>query len=226
MQRKDDSRRVPSSVTSTVASAALLAIAAIAAAMPATAAAETHEDHTSFTVNAGSLSFLEAPALPTLSSVTITGEAQTTDSTMTNFKVRDATGSGSGWHVSVSGHEGAGLKSKFTQYCPEAACGTVGYVAGGATLTANSLKLVSTGASFEPSSSAPTYECAAGCFIDTGNETANKVVSAAENKGMGTFKTKGWSAESLQLSTPAELQALPAHEVYRVDVLWSLSSGP
>ena len=112
----------------------IAAITAItgAAALPTSAAAETREDHTSFAVTAGSLSFVEAPALPTLSAVTLTGEAQTTDTTMTNFKVRDATGSGSGWHVSVSGHEGSGLRSRFTQYCPEAACGTVGYVAGGA----------------------------------------------------------------------------------------------
>ncbi len=204
----------------------IAAMAAILLGLPATAAAETHEDHTSFAVTAGSLSFLEAPALPTLTGVTITGEAQTTNTTMTNFKVRDSTGSGSGWHVSVSGHEGSGLRTRFTQYCPEVACGTVGYVGGGANLSANSLKLVSSGATFEPSTNAPTYECAVGCFIDTGNETANKIVSAAENKGMGTYKTKNWGAESLQLSTPAELAALPAHEIYRVDVLWTLSSGP
>jgi len=204
----------------------VIATAALCGAFPAYAAAETHEDHTSFSVNAGSLAFAEAPALPTLSAVTLNGEAQTTYTTMTSFKVRDATGSGSGWHVSVSGHEGAGLRPKFTQYCPEAACGTIGYVAGGSELPANSLKLNSTGASFEPATNAPSLECASGCYIDTGNETANKIVSAAEHKGMGLYKAKGWGAESLQLSTPAELTTLPAHEVYRVDVLWTLSSGP
>ncbi len=205
---------------------AFVATGTASACLPALAAAETHEDHTSFSVTAGSLSFSEAPALPTLSGVTLNGEAQTTNTTMTNFKVKDATGTGSGWHVSVSGHEGSGLKSKFTQYCPEAACGTVGYVASGHELAANSLKLNSTGASFEPAGNAPTFECASGCALDTGNETANKVVSAAVNKGMGNYKAKGWSSESLQLTTPAELYALPAHEVYRVDILWTLSSGP
>jgi WxL domain surface cell wall-binding len=208
------------------ASIVIAAAGAVAGGLPAVAAAETHEDHTTFSVTAGSLTFAEAPALPTLSSVTINGEAQTTDTTMTNFKVKDATGSGSGWHVSVSGHEGSGLRSKFTQYCPEAACGTVGYVASGHELAANSLALNSTGASFEPASNAPSFECSAGCYVDTGNETANKIVSAAEHKGMGSYKAKGWSSESLQLSTPGELYALPAHEVYRVDVLWTLSSGP
>ena len=208
------------------ASIATALVGVAAGSLPALAAAETHEDHTSFSVTAGSLVFSEAPALPTLGGVTINGEAQTTNSTMTNFKVRDLTGSGSGWHVSVSGHEGAGLRSKFTQYCPEAACGTVGYVGGGHELAANSLALNSTGASFEPSSNAPTFECGSGCYLDTGNETANKIVSAAVNKGMGNYKAKGWSGESLQLSTPAELYALPAHEVYRVDILWTLSSGP
>ncbi len=202
------------------------ATAASAAGLPALASAETHNDHTSFSVTAGTLSFSEAPALPTLSGVTLNGEAQTTDTTMTNFKVKDATGTGSGWHVSVSGHEGSGVKPNFAQYCPEAACGTVGYVASGHELAANSLALNSTGASFEPASNAPTFECASGCFLDTGNETPNKIVSAALNKGMGSYKAKGWSAESLQLSTPAELYTLPAHEVYRVDILWTLNSGP
>lgn len=208
------------------ASIAIAAAGALSSGLPAVAAAETHEDHTSFSVTAGTLSFSEAPALPALSGVTLNGEAQTTNTTMTNFKVKDATGSGSGWHVSVSGHEGAGLKSKFTQYCPVAGCGTIGYVGGGHELAANSLKVNSTGASFEPAGNAPTFECASGCALDTGNETANKVVSAAANKGMGNYKAKGWSAESLQLSTPAEMYALPASEVYRVDILWTLSSGP
>ncbi len=92
------------------ASIAIALVGVAAGSLPALAAAETHEDHTSFSVTAGSLVFSEAPALPTLSGVTINGEAQTTNSTMTNFKVRDLTGSGSGWHVSVSGHEGVGAE--------------------------------------------------------------------------------------------------------------------
>ena len=179
----------------------------------------------SFT-EAGALTFSSAPALPTLAGITLNGEAQTTHTTMTNSKVKDATASGAGWHVTVSGHEGSGLKSKFTQYCPEAACGTVGYVAGGRQLEPDSLTLNSTGASFEPSSEAPIYKCSAGCNVDTGNETGVVVVEAAVNKGIGNYEAKGFSSESLSLATPQNLYALPAHEVYRVDVTWTLSSGP
>jgi hypothetical protein len=43
---------------------------------------------------------------------------------------------------------------------------------------------------------------------------------------MGTFKTTGWSASSLVLTTPSTTKALPAEEVYRVNLLWTLSTGP
>ena len=46
------------------------------------------------------------------------------------------------------------------------------------------------------------------------------------NRGIGSYETKGFISESLSLATPQNLYALPAHEVYRVDVTWTLSSGP
>ena len=54
--------------------------------------------------------FSSAPTMPTLMGITLNGESQTTDSTMTNFEVSDATASGAGWHVTVSGHEGYGTE--------------------------------------------------------------------------------------------------------------------
>src|ERR1019366_5087298 len=96
---------------------------------------------TQFSVTAGSLSFSAAPGLPTLGAVTLNGAAQTTNSTMTNLGVADATGSGS-----------------------------EGYVSGGQTLAANSLTLNSTGASFAAQSgttgTAPALQCSTACNVD------------------------------------------------------------
>ena len=43
---------------------------------------------------------------------------------------------------------------------------------------------------------------------------------------MGTWLTSGFGASSLALSTPTTIKALPNEEVYRVNVLWTLSTGP
>lgn len=194
---------------------------------PAGALAATQNDTTQFSVTGGTLTFDTAPAMPTLTGVTVTGASQTTNTQMTNFAVKDATGSGAGWNVTVNGQSGAGKSDVFAAYCPNASCGTdsgPGYVPSGATLSANSLVLNSTSASFTPGSSAPTHQCNSGCNVDSASPV--KTVSAAVNNGMGTFTTTGWSATSLALSTPANLQALQTNEVYRVDLLWSLTSGP
>jgi hypothetical protein len=194
------------------------------------ALAATAEDKTQFSVVAGSLSFSTTPAMPTLSSVTLNGSAQTTDTTMTNFGIDDATGSGSGWNNTVAGQAGTKKSAVFAQYCPTATCGSdaEGYVPSGATLPANSLTLNSTGASFAAQSgttgTAPTLQCSAACNVDSAS--AVKIASAAVNAGMGTWLTTGWSATSLALATPSTLKALSNGEVYRVNLLWTLSTGP
>ena len=209
--------------------AVLLAFAIASVAAPAALGA-TAEDKTQFSVTAGTLSFSTTPAMPTLSSVTLTGGSQTTNTTMTNFGVADATGSGSGWNVTVAGQSGSGKKAVFAQYCPKATCGSdsEGYVSGGATLPANSLTLNSTGASFSAQNgstgTAPTLQCSSACNVDSA--TAVKIASAAENAGMGTWLTTGFSGTSLALTTPSTLKALPNEEVYRVNLLWTLSTGP
>jgi WxL domain surface cell wall-binding len=210
---------------------ALLAGCAVAALAPAGAFAATWEDKTQFSVTAGSLSFSAKPEMPTLSSITLNGEAQKTNSTMTNFGVTDATGSGSGWKVTVEGQSGTKKSAAFAQYCPTATCGTdaEGYVTGGATLAANSLTLNSTGASFaaqkESTGTAPELKCnPSACNVDSA--TAVKIASAAEKAGMGTFGTTAWSASSLTLSTPSTLKAMSNGELYRVNLLWTLSTGP
>ena len=203
---------------------------ALAGLLPAAALAATQEDKTQFSVTAGTLSFSTAPTMPTLSAITLNGTAQTTTTTMTNFGVGDATGSGSGWNATVAGQSGTGKSAVFAQYCPKATCGSdaEGYVASGATLAANSLTLTSTGASFTGQSGStgtgPTLQCGSSCNVDSAS--AVKIASAAANAGMGTWLTGSWGATSLSLATPSTLKALANTEVYRVNLMWTLSTGP
>jgi hypothetical protein len=215
---------------SSIACVLTLAAFALAALAPSAALGATQEDHTQFSVVAGSLSFSVAPALPALGAVTLSGQAQTTNSTMTSFGVADATGSGSGWNVAVEGQAGTGKSAVFAQYCGKAKCGTdnEGYVAGGRTLAADSMTLNSTSASFAAQNgttgTAPTLQCPASCNLD--NPTAVKIASAASGAGMGTWLASGFPGTSLALSTPSTLKVLPTEEVYRVNLLWTLSTGP
>jgi hypothetical protein len=206
-------------------------VCAVAALAPAATFGATAENTTQFSVTAGSLSFSTTPAPPTLTSITLNGQAQTTTTTMTNFGVADATGSGAGWNVTVAGQSGTGKSAVFAQYCPTATCGSdtgPAYVTSGATLAANSLTLSSTGASFTGQSgttgTAPTLQCASPCNVDSA--TAVKLASAALGAGMGTWLTSGFGASSLSLATPSTLKALANGEVYRVNLLWTLSTGP
>jgi hypothetical protein len=202
----------------------------VSALLAPPAVAATVEDKTSFSVTAGSLSFSTTPAMPTLTAVTLNGEAQKTNTTMTSFGVSDATGSGSGWNVTVNGQSGTEKSAVFAQYCPNTTCGTdtKGYVPSGATLPANSLTLNSTGASFtaqkESTGTGPELKCGTACNVDSA--TAVKIASAAVNAGMGTWLAEKWSATSLTLSTPTTLKALSNGEVFRVNLLWTLSTGP
>jgi hypothetical protein len=147
---------------------------------------------------------------------------------MNSFTVDDTTGSGSGWNVTVAGDGTAGKSAVLKQYCTQAGgCGTdpLGYVASGQTLPANSLKLNTTGASFTGANgTAPTFQCSSGCSVDAASPT--KIASAAAGAGAGPWQTTGFGASSLSLSTATTLRTLPANEIYRADLLWTLSSGP
>jgi hypothetical protein len=206
-----------------------LAVAASALAvcvLPATALGSV-TDTTQFSVTPGSLNFGTSPDVPNLNGVTLNGQSQTTNSTMANFSVADATGSGSGWNVTVAG-DGPSGSAVFKEYCPGGACGSAGYVTSGKTLAANSLTLNSTSASFTAQNgttgTAPTHSCNAGCFVDSASPV--KVISAATSAGMGTYLTNGYTASSLTLATPSNTSVLPTNEVYRVNLVWSLNSGP
>jgi hypothetical protein len=178
---------------------------------------------------AGSLAFGTVPALPALPAVALNAHSQTTNATMANFSVADTTGEGKGWNVTAAGQSGSGKSAVFAQYCPEAAgCGSdpLGYVAAGKKLEAKALTLNSTGASFKGGTgSAPTLKCSATCAIDSA--AAVKVASAATGgAGASTWTTTGFSATSLTLATPTTLKTLLTKEVYRVNILWTLSTGP
>ena len=184
----------------------------------------------------GALAFDVAPDVPLLSTVTLNGQAQTTNATMSNVTVSDTTGStpgtGSGWNVTVVGDASAGKSAVFKQYCNSGSACNGGadpansYVTGGRTLPADSLKLNSTGASWTTSggTGTPAFQCASGCSVDAASAT--KITSAAANNGRGAWSTSGLSGTSLALSTPTTMRVLPANEVYRADLVWSLNSGP
>src|SRR3954463_8376278 len=216
--------------TSRLVLAAAIAAAALLPSAPLAAAA-TANDTTQFAVTAGTLVFGTAPDVPNLPALTLNGQAQTLNGQMASYSMSDGTGSGSGWNVSVIGDTAGGKSPVFKVYCPNATCGSdtgPGYPAGGASLAANSLTLNSTGAAFTPQhgtpGTAPTHQCNSGCNVDSAS--TSKVVSAAVNAGMGTYQANTYSATSLALSTPTTVKALQTNEVYRVDLVWSLNSGP
>lgn len=53
---------------------------------------------------------------------------------------------------------------------------------------------------------------------------ATKVVSASTSVALGSWTPSGSS--TLSLTTPASLRKLQTGEAYRVEVVWTLSSGP
>jgi hypothetical protein len=212
--------------------AASIAILAPLLVLPAVASAVTANDTSQFSVTAGSLTFVTAPDVPDFNTpgtpFTIVGYSQTYNATMNNFEVNDARGSGAGWSVTVQGQTGAGNSPVFAQYCPNATCGTdtgPGYVSSGATLPNDSLTLNSTGASFTAqggtTSTAPTFACNSSCFVD--HSGAVTVASAASGNGMGEWLTSGFTSTSLTLTIPAAVKTLQTNEVYRVNLLWTLS---
>jgi hypothetical protein len=181
----------------------------------------------------GPLSFAVAPNIASLPGVTLNGQPQTVTAQMPGFEVDDATGTTAGtsgvngWNVTVMGDATAGKSDVFKRYCPNATCGSdsgPAYVAGGASLPYNSLTFVHTGASFAGGvGSAPTFQCPTSCNVDGSAQT--RIVSAPATGG-GMWTASGFAANSLRLSTATTLRVLPANEIYRVDLLWTLNTGP
>ena len=53
-----------------------------------------------------------------------------------------------------------------------------------------------------------------------------KTVSAASGAGMGTYQATGYTATSLALNAATTIKALQTAEYYKLDLVWSLNSGP
>ncbi|HEX3910556.1 MAG TPA: hypothetical protein VHW67_07650 [Solirubrobacteraceae bacterium] len=175
------------------------------------------------------LRFVAPPTLPPLPSLSLNARAQSDSAAMTPFSIEDLRLTKSGWNLTVQGQSGAGRSPVFAQYCPKAKCGSdaEGYVAGGAALAAGSLTLNSTGASFSGGLGvAPTLQCASGCPVDAA--TPVKIASDATGllAGEGVWSAGGFAANSLSLAAPTTLRAPPNEENYRLNVLWTLSTGP
>ena len=174
------------------------------------------------------LRFVTPPALPTLPTITLNARPQTDSAQMTSFSVEDGRLTHPGWNIVAQGQTGAGKSPVFAQYCPKPKCGTAseGYVAGGFTLPAASLTLNTSGASFSGGvGTAPTFVCSTPCALD--GASAVKIASEGESLAeAGTWTAGGFSAASLALATATTLRAIPSEEVYRVNVLWTLSTGP
>jgi hypothetical protein len=152
---------------------------------------------------------------------------------MASYAVTDASGSGEGWSISVSGARGPGRSPVLRQYCPSAGCGGdpgPGYVSNGLSLPANSLALDSSGAEFHsqwPGSGAPpVHSCDRLCFIDARGSLPSKIAVAAMGAGIGAFKATGFEKDSFRFVGPVEPGKLPRGQRYRVDVGWSLNTGP
>jgi hypothetical protein len=196
----------------------------------AMAASVTAPDSPELSVTGGTLEFGTAPSVPVLPGLTLNGQSQTIAAQMGVWSMKDGTGTAEGWNVNVQGDSGADKSPVFKEYCPsiEAACGPVGYVAGGKALAANSLTLNSTDATFTAQAgttgAAPTHACASACNLDS--STAVKVASAAAEEGTGSYEAGGYGAESVSLSAPTTVRALGAGKVYQVDLIWTLASGP
>jgi hypothetical protein len=190
------------------------ALAALALALPARACA---------------FSFGTAPALPALPGVTLNATAQTTYATMNNFSVTEGVLETGGWNVTVNGQSGSGKSAVFAQYCPSAKCGSdsEGYVGSGQTLPANSLTLNTTGASWTGGSGpTPAFQCSSACNVDSASAVKIASTAAGGLGSLNTWTTTGFSATSLSLATATTLRILPASEVYRVNILWTLGTGP
>jgi hypothetical protein len=174
------------------------------------------------------VSFSPAPNAPALTAVTLDGGAQTKNATMANWGVSQTLAL-SGWNVTVNGDASAGKSAVFKQYCPNATCGShsgPGYIAGGETLSAGSLMLDSTGAGWTGNiGTQPTHLCGSGCSMDT--TTPVKVANATNAVLLGTWTTTSYSSTSIALSVPTTVRTLTEPgEVYRVDLVWTLGTGP
>lgn len=168
-----------------------------------------------------------APNIPTLTGVTLNGQSQSTSTIWSNAMKITSSGTNNGWNLTVNGNSAVGKSAVFKQYCPNATCGTdsgPAYITGGFTLPAGSLTMNTSGASWTSAAPRPAYQCSVTPFCKIDQTTATKVVSASTSVALGTWTGSGSTV--LTLATPASMRKLQTNEVYRLNVVWTLSSGP
>lgn len=224
-----------------------LIAAAIAALVVLPARALGASDSVEFTVVPGPVGYGagpqgsgEPPGVPTATPpgvpavpLGLSDQPEPVSTRMADFIVTDASGSGQGWSITVSGDRGRDRSPVLRQYCPSSSCGRhpgPGYVADGLTLPSNSLTLDSSGARFRSNSpdagEPPENSCGQTCFIDTPATSPSKIAEAPAGSGMGVFEASGFADSSFRLVAPSSPTPLPRGEIYRVDVSWSLNTGP
>ena len=222
--------------------------AVIAAAVALPAGAPGASDSVEFTVVPGPVGYgpdphqgegppgvpgAAPPGIPAATPLGVSQQPTSISTGMKDFSVTDASGSGQGWTITVSSDRGRGRSPVLRQYCPSSSCGKQpgpGYVAGGHKLPPNSLTLDSSGARFHGHSwdagKPPRNTCGQVCFIDTPAGRPSKIALAQVDAGMGVFEASGFSDDSFRLVAPASPDPLPRGQIYRVDVSWTLNTGP
>ena len=209
--------KAPKVVTRTGIPRVAFGCAAMLATLALTAGAST----------ATTVALTTAPNLPALTGVTLNGQSQSTLTIWSNAMKITSSGTNNGWNLTVNGNSAVGKSAVFKQYCPNATCGTdsgPGYITGGFTLPAGSLTMNTSGASWTSAAPRPAYQCSVTPFCKVDQTTATKVVSAATSVALGAWTGSGSTV--LTLATPASMRKLQTNEVYRLDLVWTLSSGP
>jgi len=178
---------------------------------------------------AETVALTRATNLPALTGITLNGQAQTTTTTWnltTNrFKVTSSGTPDVGWNLTVNGDSSAGNSAVFKQFCPNTSCGTdsAGYVPGGFTLDPDSLSLNTAAATWTTGTTKPAYQCnTVACPIDTG--TPVKIVSASSSVATGAWVSSG--SATMSLNTPSTLHKLQTGEVYSLNLVWTVNTGP
>lgn len=161
------------------------------------------------TLQSGTMDITAPATTVNLGSITVDSTVKTVNANLTNMTVVDNRGTGEGWNITVSA-------SQFTQ------------TTGGTPLKlpTNTLKLNGIGTITQTvgTSGGPTTTTAP-WTIDTG---AVKVLSAATNKGMGTF-TVAFPVNAVSLNVDTAQKVVdPANNptVYASTLSWVVSTGP
>ncbi|HEX4776392.1 MAG TPA: WxL domain-containing protein [Acidimicrobiia bacterium] len=158
---------------------------------------DTTNNNATVTVTAGSLSFdntLAKPSLGNFTGVTLNGSPQLSSAAMTRFMVNDSTGSGAGWHVDYT----------LTQFSD----GGTHTLASGSVDTKAPVVVADAGTT----SPVPTASDALG--VDDG--AAHKVLSAALNQGMGVYLV---SPRPFVLHVPADAYAATYTTTATIDLV-------